>query len=119
MPIPKHVRQWDIYRAHLGGAQDCWLLILSSTETNAIIESMAVACEVVPQSVETLTPSPLCLPVNSSHTGLEWPAALSIATLTSIPKNCLVALEGRLESIAIRTAALKGLGILFGTEAWP
>ena len=119
MSIPKIIRQWDIYRANLGEKQDCWLLVLSTTETNEILEHTVLACEIVPESVEKLIPSPLNLPAASSATGLEWPAVLSVMTLASIPRNCLISLEGRLEPVNLRATAIKGLSILVGIEPWP
>ncbi len=119
MPPPKRCRQWDIYKANIGEPRDVWLLVLSSTETNEIIESTIAACEIVPQAVHKPAASPLNLPAGPPDTGLEWPATVSVMTLASIPRNCLVSLEGRLEPAGLRAAALKGLGILFGTESWP
>lgn len=119
MAVPRRVRQWDIFRANLGEPSDVWLLIVSSSETNAIIESVVTACEIVPESLQRLTPSPLNLPVKPSDTGLEWPATASVVTVSCIPTNCLVSLEGRLEPAGVREATLKGLQILFGIRPWP
>src|ERR1051325_11528829 len=98
MGIPKRCRQWDIYKANLGGPTDIHLLIVSSTETNEILDSIGVACEIVPESVQRLSPSPLNLAVQPADTGLEWPATVSAISLASIPRTCLISLEGRLES---------------------
>ena len=119
MSIPKTIRQWDIFRANLGDDHDCWLLVLSSTETNEILGSTVLACEIVPDHVQKLSPSPLNLPVRTGDTGLGWPASISAMTLASIPRNCLVALEGRLDSLGLRAASLRGLQIMTGTEPWP
>ncbi|MBI5243383.1 MAG: hypothetical protein HY922_06800 [Elusimicrobia bacterium] len=141
MSIPKAIRQWDIFRANLGdgpniknalvGAvpnqrrmdvrdgHDCWLLVLSSTETNEILGSTVLACEIVPDHIQKLSPSPLNLPVRPGDTGLGWPAAISVMTLASIPRNCLVALEGRLDPAGLRAASLRGLEIMTGAEPWP
>ena len=119
MTIPRRCRQWDIYKANLGESSDIFLMVLSSTETNEIINSTVVACEIVPEEVQKLPPSPLNLPVNSADTGLDWPASLSVMSLATVPRTCLVSLEGRLEPVGTRAAALKGLAILVGTESWP
>ena len=119
MVLPKRIRQWDIYSANLGESHDTWIMVLSSTETNEIMESTIVACEIVPESVQKLIPSPLNFPVQPVDTGLDWPATASVMTLASLPRNCLVALEGRLESAGLRASVLKGTEILFGTTPWP
>lgn len=119
MALPKLCRQWEIYKANLGEGQDSFLLILSSTQTNDILQSTAIACEVVFEHVQKLPPSPLSIPAKPVETGLEWPAVISVMTLASIPRNCLVSLEGHLEPVGLRTAAIRGLDILVGTERWP
>lgn len=119
MPLPRRQRQWDIYKANLGESSDCLLLVVSSDETNEILESEIVACEVVPEGMQNLPVSPLTIKAKPEETGLAEPATLSIATLASIPRNCLVNLEGRLDPVALRTAVLKGVHILIGSESWP
>ena len=119
MSVPKLCRQWEIYKANLGDTQDVWLLILSSTQTNDILQSTVIACEIVPQHVQKLPSSPLSILAQPVETGLEWPASISVMTLASIPRNCLVSLEGHLEPVSLRTAAIMGLDILVGTERWP
>lgn len=119
MSIPKIIRQWDLYQANLGEKKDCWLLVLSSTETNQILADTVLACEIVPESIERLTPSPLNLPASPNDTGLDWPATISVMTLASIPRNCLISLEGRLEPVRRRASVIRGLAILLGTEPWP
>lgn len=119
MPIPRLCRQWEIYRANLGEALDCWLLILSSTQTNDILQTTVVACEIVPEHVQRTLPSPLNIPAQPPETGLEWPAAISVKTLASIPRSCLVSREGHLEPEHLRFAAVKALDIIVGTERWP
>lgn len=119
MGLPRLCRQWDIYRAKLGEPSDVWLLVLSSTQTNEILGSTLVACEIVPEHVHRLRVSPLGLPVRMQDSGLDWAAGVSLTTLATLPRNCLVALEGRLEPLTLRASVLRGLGILFGTEDWP
>lgn len=119
MAIPRRQRQWDVYRANLGEGSDCYLLILSSNETNEILESQVLACEIVPESIQRLAPSPVTIRAGPDDTGLKEPAVISVATLASIPRNCLVGLEGRLEPAALRMAADRGIQILLGNERWP
>ena len=119
MSLPRLVRQWDIFRANLGEESDLWLLVLSSTETNEILGSTLVACEVIPATIHGPKASPLVIPADPPATGLPWPAALAVRTLASIPRNCLVSLDGRLEPASLRGAALRGVNVLFGQEPWP
>lgn len=119
MSVPRLCRQWEIYKANLGEPQDCWLLILSSTQTNDILQTTVLACEIIPEHVQRLTPSPLNIPSKPAETGLEWSAVLSVKTLASIPRGCLVSREGHLEPESLRFAALKALDIIVGTQRWP
>lgn len=119
MPIPRQSRQWEIYRANLGDGEDSRLLVLSSNETNEILDRQVLACEVVLESVERMTQTPVTLTAPAALTGLAEPSTISVATLASIPRNCLVELEGRLDSVALRMAVDKGIQILLGNQRWP
>ncbi len=117
--IPRRQRQWEIYRANLGENSDCYLLVLSSDETNEILDSQVIACELVMESAQKLSSSPVTIKAAPAETGLSEAAVISAATLASIPKNCLVSLEGRLEPISLRLAADRAIQILLGNERWP
>lgn len=119
MRLRRRPRQWDIYRANLGEGPDCFLLILSSEETNEILESQVIGCELVPERVQKLTASPVTLKAVPEATGLQETVTISVATVASIPRNCLVDLEGRLDPMSHRLAVTKTLHILFGDERWP
>lgn len=119
MAIPRRQRQWEIYRANLGEGGDTRLLVLSSNETNEILDRQVLACEIVLESVERVADTPVTVPAPAAQTGLAEPAAISVATLASVPRNCLVELEGRLESAALRMAVDRGVQILLGNQRWP
>lgn len=119
MAIPRKQRQWEIYRANLGENRDSHLLLISSNETNEILDRQVLACEIVPDSVHRLSESPVTVKATSNDTGLAEPATISVATIASIPRNCLVELEGRLDSVALRLAVDKGVQILIGNQRWP
>ena len=119
MAIPKHQRQWDIYAANLGGGQEVLALVLSSNESNRILGTQVLACELVPEALQPLAETPITIPVLPEHTGLREGGAISVATVASLPRNCLVSLEGRLEPVLKRVAVLRGLEILVGTASWP
>lgn len=119
MSIPRAQRQWDIYRANLGESADCFLLVLSSNETNEILDKQVLACELVPESVQRLSASPVTIKAKPGETGLPEPATISVATLASIPRGCLTSLEGRLDPIPLRLAVDKAVQILIGNESWP
>lgn len=119
MTIPRQQRQWDIYRASLGEGPDCFLLVLSSNETNEILGSQIIACELVLESVQGLAASPVTVKAKPEETGLQEPVTISAATLASIPRNCLTGLEGRLEPVSLRLAVEKAVQILLGNEPWP
>lgn len=117
MGIPAHCRQWDIYQANLGGHENAWIVVVSSGETNQILKSTVVACEVIAERGAGLFP--LNVMAEPADTGLAWPATVAVRTLASLPRNRLVSLDGRLEPVRLRTAVLGGLAILFGMEPWP
>lgn len=119
MAIPRRQRQWEIYRANLGDDRDCRLLVVSSNETNAILEQQVLACEVVPESVERLPATPVTLEAAPGECGLGERATISVATLASVPRNCLVELEGRLDSLPLRLAVVKAVQVLIGNQRWP
>jgi len=119
MAIPRAQRQWDVYRANLGEGTDFFLLVLSSNETNEILGSQVIACELVPESVQRLAASPVTIKAKPGETGLSEPATISVATVASIPRSCLASLEGRLEPISLRLAVDKAVQILIGNESWP
>lgn len=119
MPIPRTQRQWDIYRANLGESADCFLVVLSSNETNEILDRQVLACELVPESVQRLAVSPVTIRTKPGETGLPEPATISVATLASIPRSCLTSLEGRLDPIGLRLAVDNAVQILIGNERWP
>lgn len=119
MGIPRRQRQWEIYRANLGEDEDTRLLVLSSNETNEILDRQVLACEVVLESVEKVPETPVTVFAPEAQTGLAEPAAVSVATLASVPRNCLVELEGRLDSVALRMAVDRGVQILLGNQRWP
>lgn len=119
MSIPRKQRQWDIYRANLGEGPDCCLLVLSSNETNEIMESQVLSCELVLESVQRLAATPITLRAQPDETGLPEPVTISVATVASIPRNCLIDLAGRLEPLALRLAVDNGIQILLGNERWP
>lgn len=119
MSLPSRQRQWDIYSANLGEGADCNILVISSNETNEILSSQILACEIVPNSVQRLPETPVTLPARIEDTGLPEAAAISVATLASLPRNCLVSLEGRLESVTLRLAVNRSIQILLGNEDWP
>lgn len=119
MGVPRRQRQWEIFRANLGEGPDTRLLVLSSNETNEILDRQVLACEVVLESVETMPETPVTLPAPAAQTGLAEAANISVATLASVPRNCLVELEGRLESVALRMSVDKGIQILLGNQRWP
>lgn len=119
MAIPRKQRQWELYRANLGEERDSHLLVLSSDETNEILDQQVLACEVVPYSVQRLSESPVTVKTQSAETGFGEPATINVATIASIPRNCLVELEGRLDSVALRLAVDKGFQILVGNQRWP
>ena len=119
MSIPRKQRQWDIYRANLGEGPDCCLLVLSSNETNEILQSQVLACELVMESVQRLAATPVTLKAESDATGLPEPVTISVATIASIPRNCLIDLVGPLEPLALRIAVDTGVQILIGNERWP
>lgn len=119
MAIPRKQRQWEIYRANVGEERDSYLLVVSSNETNEILDQQLLACELVPDSVHRLSESPVTVKAKSHDTGLSEPATISVATIASIPRNCLVELEGRLDSVALRLAVDRGLQILIGNQRWP
>ena len=119
MAIPRKQHQWDIYRANLGEGPDCLLLVLSSDETNEILESQILACELVPESIQKLAATPITINTKPGETGLQEAYIISVATLASIPRNCLIDLEGRLVPVALRLAVDKGHQTLLGNEDWP
>ncbi|MBI4346831.1 MAG: hypothetical protein HY553_08245 [Elusimicrobia bacterium] len=117
--IPRHQRQWDIYRANLGDGADDLILVLSSDETNRILATQILLCEVGPRSLQPLTPNPVAVSVRSEETGLPDAAVIDVATMATAPRNCLVSLEGRLEPVPQRVAVLRGVEILVGLARWP
>lgn len=119
MPIPRRQLQWEIYKANLGEERDTRVLVVSSNETNEILRHQVLACEVVPESVERLPETPVTIRVKSSESGLDENATISVSTMASIPRNCLVDLEARLDSVALRLAVDKGVHILIGNQRWP
>ncbi|MBI3298834.1 MAG: hypothetical protein HYZ75_11760 [Elusimicrobia bacterium] len=119
MGVPRRQRQWEIYRANLGEGEDIRIMVLSSNETNEILDRQVLACEVLLESVERVAETPVTIPAPAAQTGLAEPANISVATLASIPRNCLVELEGRLDSIALRMGVNRGIQILLGNQRWP
>lgn len=119
MPVSFRPRQWDIYRVNIGEGPDCLVLIVSSDETHEALESTVLACEVVPEAVQKHPSSPVFLSAKSEDTGLNEPATLSVATLSTLPRNCLVNLEGRLGSASLRAQVYKAVDILMGSVPWP
>lgn len=59
MAIPRRQRQGEIYRANLRGDGDARLLVLSSNETDGILDRQALAFEVVLESVERVAGTPV------------------------------------------------------------
>ncbi len=119
MAIPRKQRQWEIYRANIGEERDSHLVVISSNETNEILDRQVIVCELVPASTEPLPETPVTIKAGPSETGLGEDASISVATIASIPRNCLVELEGRLDSVALRLAVGKGIQILIGNQRWP
>lgn len=119
MAIPRKQRQWEIYRANLGDERDSLLLVVSSNETNEILDQQVLACELVLESVQRLAESPVTIKASAQETGIGQPAVISVATVAGIPRNCLVELEGRLDSVALRFAVDRGIQILLGNQRWP
>jgi hypothetical protein len=119
MAIPRKQHQWEIYRANLDDANVSYLLVISSNETNEILNQQVLACEVVLETTQRLAETPVTIKAKARETGLEDAATISVATLASIPRSCLVELEGRLDSVALRLAVDRGLQILIGNQRWP
>jgi len=119
MGIPRRQRQWEVYRANLGEGPDCLVLVVSSNETNAILGEQVTVCEMVPESLQRLPPSPVTLKARPSETGLKEDATVSVGTLASMPRACLIELEGRLEPFPLQAAVQKGIQVLVGIERWP
>lgn len=119
MAIPRKQRQWEIYRANLGESRDSHLLVISSNETNDILDQQVIVCELVPDSLQVLPETPVTLKAAPHETGLSEDAAVSVSTIASVPRNCLVELEGRLDAVALRLAVNKGIQILIGNQRWP
>lgn len=119
MGVPRRRRQWDIYRARLSDDRDCLLLIISSDETNAVLDSQVIACEVVAGAAPHLPESPVIIKTRQAETGLEDAATICAAIIASVPLGCLVALEGRLAPVSLRLAVNRGLQILLGNASWP
>lgn len=119
MPIPRKQRQWEIYRANLGEGPDCFLLVLSSNDTNEILAREVIACEVVLESAQRLPETPVTIRGKPPETGLEQSATICAATIASIPRNCLIELEGLLEPVLLRVAVDNAVQILLGNQRWP
>ena len=119
MAILRHQRQWDIYKANMGGGADGLVLVLSSDETNRILDSGLLLCEVVPESLQRLTAGPVAVRIDPKERGLSEPAVIDVPSMASAPRNCLVSLEGRLESVPLRVAVLSAVEVLVGLARWP
>ena len=119
MSIPRRQRQWDIYRANLGEGPDVMVLVVSSDETNDILESQVVSCELVSEGTARLPATPVTIRAAEGDSGLPEPVFVTVATLASLPRNCLVSLEGRLESAPLRLAVLRAIDVLVGAVPWP
>ena len=119
MSIPRRQRQWDIYAANLGGGADVLALVLSSDETNRTLEPQMLFCEIVPDSRQPLRESPVSVSVRPADSGLAETAVIDVPSMASLPRGCLVSLEGRLESVPIRVAVLRAVEIMVGLAAWP
>lgn len=119
MAIPRHQRQWDIYRANLGEGSEVLALVLSSDETNRTLEPQILFCEVVPESLQPLRESPVSVRARPEDSGLSETAVIDVPTMAGLPRACLVSLEGRLESVPTRVAVLRAVEIMVGLARWP